>query len=358
MGQKINWQTWAAIAVCAGAGYLLLRYAAGILIVCALPFLIAGLIEQAVAPLAARFSQRTRLNRRVCTVLFFFAFLLIAVLVFVLLAAQLFREAQELIARMLADVGSPSSAISDVIDAIRLPDFEGAAEFRARAKDLLTDAASGFLDGLGTRLPTLAGKLVAGFPTVLLFVVATVFSGFWLCMDGNGVRRGILSCLPRERQEQVEAFFRRRRSGLRRFSERYLRAYLLLFLLTFSLLAAGFLILGLHQAILPAFLIALVDLFPVLGVGTVLFPWAILELLRQDYRLGSGLLILMLVVAVIRQIAEPRIVGKSLGLHPLLSLAAGYIGWNLVGVSGLVVGPFVALAVRSLLAGRNSGQFR
>lgn len=354
MRRNLNWEKWAAIAVCVGAAYLLLRHAAGILIVCTLPFLIAGLIEHFVTPLAARFSRRTRLNRKVCTVLFFFAFLLLAVLIFGLLTAQLLREAQDLIARMLADIGSPSSVISDVIDAIRLPDFEGAAEFRTRAKTVLTDFASDFLDDLGGRLPTLAGKLISGFPTVFLFIIVTVFAGFWLCTDGNGIRRGLLAYLPENQRTKVETFFQKRKSGIRRFSERYLRAYLLLFLLTFFILLAGFLFLGLRQAILPAFLIALVDLLPVLGVGTVLAPWAALELLRRNYYLGFGLLILMLVAAVVRQIAEPRIVGKSLGLHPLLSLAAGYIGWILVGVPGLFLGPLAALAIRSFLSGRHS----
>ena len=77
-------------------------------------------------------------------------------------------------------------------------------------------------------------------------------------------------------------------------------------------------------------------------------PWSALELIRRDYRLGVGLLILYLAVTLLHQVLEPRLVGKSLGLHPLLTLAAGYAGFRLFGVVGMVLGPFFALGIRGL----------
>jgi sporulation integral membrane protein YtvI len=139
------------------------------------------------------------------------------------------------------------------------------------------------------------------------------------------------------------------RASVEHFSKGYLKAYLLLFLLTFSELFLGFSILRVEYALLLALLVSLVDLLPVLGVGIVLVPWSIVMLLQRDYRLGAGLLILYGTVLLVRQIMEPRLVGKSLGLHPLITLFASYAGWRLFGVLGMLLGPVLALAIKAVL---------
>ena len=98
-----------------------------------------------------------------------------------------------------------------------------------------------------------------------------------------------------------------------------------------------------------ATVIAVVDLLPVFGTGTVLVPWALVSLLLGQYPLGSGLLILYGVSLIVRQVAEPRLVGASLGLHPLASFAAMFVGYRLFGIVGLLLGPAVALSVTGLL---------
>jgi hypothetical protein len=96
-------------------------------------------------------------------------------------------------------------------------------------------------------------------------------------------------------------------------------------------------------AFLLAALIALVDLLPILGVGTVLIPWSVVMLLQHRFFIGFGLLVLYLAVTVVRQIAEPRLLGKSLGLHPLLTVFSTYVGWELFGFFGMLLGPFFVL---------------
>ena len=155
----------------------------------------------------------------------------------------------------------------------------------------------------------------------------------------------MLSVLPPALRARVPAW----RQGLRRISWSYLKAYLLLLLLTFSALFLGFSILRVEYAFLLALLTALVDLLPVLGVGTVLVPWALILLLQRQFYTGFGLLILFFVLLLLRQIAEPRLIGKSLGIHPLLALFAGYAGWWLLGFWGLLLGPFVAVLGKTLL---------
>ena len=101
----------------------------------------------------------------------------------------------------------------------------------------------------------------------------------------------------------------------------------------------------LPEGIAIAAVIALLDLLPVIGTGSVLIPWAVLALLGGESGLGWGLIVLYLVITVARNFLEPRIVGSSIGLPPLLSLVCVYAGLRLFGVLGAVLMPCAALTV-------------
>ena len=99
---------------------------------------------------------------------------------------------------------------------------------------------------------------------------------------------------------------------------------------------------------LLALVISFVDILPVLGVGSVLVPWAVFSFVSGRWNFGIGLLIIYGCVTVVRQIAEPKIVGGSIGLHPLATLVSMYAGLKLLGVTGLLIGPVTAIIVKSL----------
>ena len=119
-------------------------------------------------------------------------------------------------------------------------------------------------------------------------------------------------------------------------------------LLTFAEIFIGLSILKVNYALLLAILIAVVDILPLIGTGTILIPWAIFSFITGNAGLGSGLLVLYGIVLIIRQLAEPKIVGSSIGLHPLATLAAVYLGIKFAGFIGIFIGPIVALCIKGL----------
>ncbi len=119
-------------------------------------------------------------------------------------------------------------------------------------------------------------------------------------------------------------------------------------LITFLELFVAFTVLGIKYAFLIALVIAVIDILPVLGTGTVLIPWSIFLLLIGDYYTGIALIIVYIVIAVIRQIIEPKIVGKYIGLYPLLTLVAMYTGLRVMGVLGLITFPLIIIIVKKL----------
>jgi sporulation integral membrane protein YtvI len=202
------------------------------------------------------------------------------------------------------------------------------------------------LSSLASRLPDLAASVFSALPSVLFFLIVSVVACFYFCTDGISITRGLGSLLSQKWQQKLPSI----KENLRDVLRKYIKAYGILLLLTFALLLIGFWILGVEYAFLLAFLIALADLLPVIGVGTILIPWGIIMLIQKEFYLGFGLLILFLAISLIRQVAEPKVLGKSLGLHPLLALFATYIGFTLFGLLGMILAPIVALLGKRLLS--------
>ena len=122
----------------------------------------------------------------------------------------------------------------------------------------------------------------------------------------------------------------------------FVKAYFLLFLLSFSQLFLGLVLLRIKEAFSISFTIAIIDLLPVLGCGTILIPWAIICLILGKGALGIGLFILYLVILIVRQFAEPKILGSSIGLHPLISLFLVIVGLQFFGFCGMILFPLAA----------------
>lgn len=128
----------------------------------------------------------------------------------------------------------------------------------------------------------------------------------------------------------------------------WLRAQGILMAVTFVLLGAGFLLMGIDLALLLAAGTALLDALPVFGTGTVLLPWAAGELLGGNFRRAAALLALYVVIWLTRSLLEPKLVADRAGLHPLAALLAMYLGFTLFGVAGMIFAPLAAVVLRQL----------
>ena len=99
-----------------------------------------------------------------------------------------------------------------------------------------------------------------------------------------------------------------------------------------------------------ALFIGFVDALPILGSGTVMIPWAIISAINGDFNLGLAIIILLIIMSVARQILEPKLVSKNIGVHPIFTLIAMYTGFKLIGVIGLLVGPIVLIIIKNIFA--------
>lgn len=195
-----------------------------------------------------------------------------------------------------------------------------------------------------TEFSVKAVKLVSGgatkIPGIIVKIVITVVATFFMAADFDKIINFFKGFLPKEKEESVRNIIEHVKKAI--FT--YIKSYVLLFILTFIELSIGFLILGIPYPMILALMIAIFDILPVLGTGGILLPWAVVLLIMGDFFLAGGLVVLYIVITIIRNTVEPKLVGKHIGLHPLATLIAMFIGLRLLGVVGMIAFP-IALSV-------------
>lgn len=195
------------------------------------------------------------------------------------------------------------------------------------------------VSGLSVTLLQMVSEFITGVPSVLIRVVLTVITSFYICSDYDRILAALWRLLPDRWQNLCRDI---KQYGLNMIRV-YIRSYSLLFLLTFTELTIGFLIFQIPHSLLVAVLIAIFDILPVLGTGGVLIPWAVILAVIGNYPLAAGILILYVIITVVRNSVEPRIVGKQIGFHPLLTLIAMFTGVSLAGLPGLILLPMAVM---------------
>ncbi|WP_017727510.1 sporulation integral membrane protein YtvI [Halalkalibacterium ligniniphilum] len=130
----------------------------------------------------------------------------------------------------------------------------------------------------------------------------------------------------------------------------YWKAQFLLSILIIVLSYIGLMLIVPEHALIMSIVIWVVDIIPLyIGPALVLVPWAIYAFILGDAAVGTGLLILATVLLVIRRILEPKVMGDQMGLSALATVLSMYFGLYFLGVMGLILGPFVVIAVRAAI---------
>lgn len=315
--------------------WLAARFVLPLLAPFALAFALAALTEGAVCALARR-----GLPRRAAAALMTLALFASLCLLPVLLAA----EALPLLSGLIRGAPGLVAAIEERLDALEallarcaaaLP--EGISE-RFRMSLASAEGALNTLPAsLSAKLLSFAARTAQNCPEALLFLVTLFLGTYFMSASYGAVTAFLAAQLPpalRRRAGEIAADLRADLGG-------WLRAQLILCAITFFELLALFLLLGVRGAPLVAALTALIDALPVFGTGAVLVPWALAQLLLGRGGRALALLAGWAVTALGRNLLQARLLGDQIGLEPLVSLLALYVGWRVWGVWGMIVCPLL-----------------
>lgn len=323
------------------AGILIFSYVgAKYVLPLALPFLIGWAIAFFSRPVAHFLEEHIHLPARLLRV--FFA-LLFTVGILGALGFFLFRVASEAI-RLIGDLAASDSFerfLSYLLDPLSAFFPEGEVGV---LEESITGAISAMLANLSGRFGTLLGNIATAVPEIALFLLVCVISAVYFSYDLENINQKTLALLPR----RLGVWLVRFKDGFLKTAVRYLRSYLILGLITFAIMTLAFALFGVKYALALGLLVALLDALPIIGVGTVLVPWGVFRLFLGDTRLGISLLVLFVFNAVLRQFIEPKIIGDSLGIPPIVSLILLYVTYGIFGITGVLLIPVLTVILRVL----------
>ncbi len=129
----------------------------------------------------------------------------------------------------------------------------------------------------------------------------------------------------------------------------YMKAQITLMIITFIILGIGLTVINAPHPVLISAGIAILDIIPVLGAGLVMIPWSIISFIMGNKDMGANLAILYVVLVILRQFIEPKIVGKEIGVRPLYTFIATILGSIILGPIGIILGPIIAVIINSII---------
>lgn len=331
---------FAYFAVILGVAYISIKYFLPLL----MPFVIGLIVAAILRPLIDVLSKKLHLRRSFVSIVILLIFYSFIAFLAIMVSSRVFLFLQNLfyhLPKLYKDSIEPVliKATDDFLN--RFPDIEYYME------DIFNSINDSIFSFLTTASSTVVGA-ITGFagqvPSILIKFLFTIVSSFFFTIDYHRIAGFVMKQFSTEKRTMILKV----KDNVIGTLGKFIKAYTTLIIITFFELTVGFLILKIPNPFLVAALVAFVDLLPILGTGAVLLPWIIISFIFGNNTMGFGILILYVIITVVRQTLEPRVVGQQIGLHPVVTLTCIFIGAQLLGVVGIFLLPVTATILKKL----------
>lgn len=312
-----------------------------------LPFVVGWIIALMASPLVRFFEEKLKMKRKIGSAFVIIVVIALVVLLIYFVCAWLVEQVGGLLealpdmwAGMEADLVSMGRSLDILFS--RLP-----GETKINLNDLantLEDQAKDLFGRIGTPTIEAAGNLAMQLPAIFISVIMALLSAYFFVAE----RHQISEWLRKHTPATLHIYYGMIRRSLTRSVGGYLKAQLKIEVWMYVLLVVGLGVLGVRYYALIALVIAILDFIPFLGTGTVLIPWAVIKIFAADYKTAVGLLIIWCVGQLARQLIQPKIVGDSIGVPPLPTLLLLYVGYQVGGVTGMIIAVPLGLLVYTM----------
>lgn len=306
-----------------------------------LPIVIAAVVAYFIQKPARQLSQKIKIKENVlAAILAFVVFMLAAVLLCSLIFA-LIASSKDIINNLkgFSTVLENFLARLEVLLSRMLSGFS--PETAGIIGDSVLTAGQNVLTALLNGISNVVTGLVANIPSFVFSLIITIAAGCYMAKDYRILvkffeyfsGKKIFGKVIKVKEIVGESIFK------------ILKGYAIMLGVTFLELTVGLFVLRAPYPIPIAAAIALVDLLPVLGTGTVLIPWAVIEIIFSDAGFGIGLIVLYLILIFVKNFLEPKVIGHQIGINPLFTLIAMFLGLKFLGVAGLVIFPITLIVI-------------
>ncbi|WP_442599020.1 sporulation integral membrane protein YtvI [Neobacillus sp. D3-1R] len=331
------WKKWLVVILILLVFYLILPYV--------LPIVFAGITAILLEGIIKRLINKIHFKRFQAVLLTYLAYLVFLFLTFYYAVSILTQKATD-ISKQIASI------VVNLYDSGIYPFLKKWENYLSNLPpDVISTVEKSFeknIAGLTQFLQNTAENLISLLTTIPSFLVEFLIyliALFLISLEYPNIIAKVNSYLKESTREKIDLVLK----PLARASIGFLKAQIILSFITFILAFSGLWILNAPYKTGLAILIVIVDILPILGTGSVLVPWAVVAFLQNNDFLGSGLLILFVVITIIRRIIEPKIFAQNLGISPLASLISLFIGFKLIGFIGMFLGPGIVIVWNTLV---------
>lgn len=315
-----------------------------------MPFLIAFIISLLMEPAIKYLMKKTNLSRKLSSIIIFIITFGIIIGALIWGIATLISESTNLLQGINNYFEKAYIQIQELINRF---DFNK-MQLSNEVSGILQDSAGDILYKISTWTKSVLNDLinvVTSLPSMIIYLVITILSLYFICIDKIYMLDMLEHHMPKMWVRKIGLHLKEITGAL----GGYLKAELILIVVSFIISLVGLYVfmfagLNIHYPLLIALGIAFVDALPILGSGTVMVPWAIIVALDGDLTLGISILVLWIIMSIVRQFLEPKIVSNKIGIHPIFTLIAMYTGFKIIGVIGMLIGPIILIIFKNIFA--------
>lgn len=315
-----------------------------------MPFLIALIIALMVEPAIKYLMKKTKLTRKMCSIIIFVIVFSIIIGCITWGIVSLISESTNLLQTLNIYIDKAYTQIQDTIGKLNITKIS----ISNNVLDIAQNSSKEILLKISSWITEFLTKLInviTSIPAIAIYTVVTILSLYFICTDKIYMLDMMEHHMPKTWVQKIGVHFREITKSL----GGYLKAEAILILVSFVISVIGlyifkFIGMNINYPLLIALGIGFVDALPILGSGSVMVPWAAISALNGDIQLGISITILWIIMSLVRQLLEPKIVSGKIGIHPIFTLIAMYTGFKLIGVIGMLVGPIVLIILKSIFA--------
>jgi len=324
--------------------YFLIRYALGIL----MPFMIGFVVALLLKPIINFVSGKLRIPRKVAAVFLVLLTYGAAGIFLSWIGVKVFDAIKDVITKLpelyQLNIGPVVYQIFNHTEEVLAELDPTIAQTIGSIAASLSQSMESIILNISSTVIDFLSSAVSSVPGFIMAVVFAVISSLFLTIDYTRIMGYVAKLFPPPKQRILAEV----KTVVIGIGFKYIKAYATLMTITFMELAVGLSILRVEGSLGIAALIAFIDLLPVFGTGGVVIPWIIIELIKGNASFAAGLTTMYLIITIVRNLLEPKLVGKQIGLHPLAMLISIYVGAKVFGLIGFFVLPVIVVIIKHL----------
>ncbi|MEN2765585.1 sporulation integral membrane protein YtvI [Ornithinibacillus xuwenensis] len=335
--------------------YFLARFSIGYIY----PFLIAFFIAALLNPTVTYIENHLNFPRTLATLTVIISIFLTFIGLLILMITEIIQGTSYITERLPKYLHSFTEISERILAEHVLPFYQKVASFFKSLdpshQSTIQENIMQFLENIANTITQLIQSALLEIPTIVGFLpdsltllIFIILATFIITNDWYNLTEKLKVFLP----QNILVFIYDFQKGIKKAFSGYLKAQLILILISATIIFVGLLILGIKHALTIAVLAALVDLLPFIGTGLLFIPWIMYSFITADFTMTIGVSVLYMTVIVVRQMIEPKIISASIGVNPLMSLIILFVALQLWGIIGVLLAPFILITLFVLYESR------